>query len=70
MASLKNIFDSQGLIIGGGVINSKEIWWDKVLAYYEKHSNSKDSMEIVSAHYLNDAGMIGAGRVVFLNLNN
>lgn len=67
LVSLKNIFDPQGLIIGGGVINSKDIWWDKMLNYYEEHSNSKDSMEIVPAIYLNDAGMIGAGRVVFLN---
>ena len=70
MASLKNIFDPQGLIIGGGVINSKDIWWDKMLKYYEKHSNSKNSMEIVPAIYLNDAGMIGAGRVVFINEEN
>ena len=70
MASLKNIFDPQGLIIGGGVINSRDIWWDKMLKHYEKHSNATNSMEIVPAVYLNDAGMIGAGRVVFINEEN
>lgn len=69
IASLKNIFDPQGLIIGGGVINSKDIWWDKMKEYFKKHSNSTNTIEIVPAIYLNDAGMIGAGRVVLINEN-
>lgn len=69
IVSLKNIFDPQGLIIGGGVINSKDIWWNKMKEHFKKHSNSTNSMEIVPAIYLNDAGMIGAGRVVFIDLN-
>lgn len=67
LASLKNMFDPQGVIIGGGVINSRDIWWDKMKEYFKKHSNSCSAMEIVPAIHLNDAGMIGAGRVVFLN---
>ncbi|MDO5725975.1 MAG: ROK family protein [Tissierellia bacterium] len=67
LVSLKNIFDPQGIIIGGGVINSKAFWWDKMLKYYKIHSNSIKSMQIVPARYLNDAGMIGAGRIVFIN---
>ena len=67
IASLKNIFDPEGLIIGGGVINSKDIWWDKMKEYFKKHSNSANTIEIVPAVYQNDAGMIGAGRVVFIN---
>lgn len=69
LVSLKNIFDPQGLIIGGGVINSKDIWWDKMLKYYKEYSNSTNSMEVVPAIYLNYAGMIGAGRIVFINEN-
>ncbi len=63
LISLKNIFDPQGLIIGGGVINSKDLWWDKMLAYYKENSNSASSMDIVPAVYLNDAGLIGAGKL-------
>lgn len=65
LVSLKNIFDPEAIIIGGGVINSKKYWWDLVLDYYKQHSNDPEGMEILPASYLNDAGMIGAGRLVF-----
>lgn len=65
IVSLKNIFDPEGIIIGGGVINSKEYWWNKTLEYYKKYSNNPEGMEILPAIYLNDAGMIGAGKIVF-----
>lgn len=69
IVSLKNTFDPQAVIIGGGIINSKKCWWDKMLEYYKKHSNDLESMKIVSALYLNDAGMIGAGRIAFMKEN-
>lgn len=68
MASIKNLFDPQGIIIGGGVINSREYWWDRVLDYYKEECNTPDSLSIVPASFLNDAGMIGAGRVVLLRI--
>lgn len=69
LVSLKNTFDPQGIIIGGGVINSREYWWDKMVKYYKEYSNDPESMEIVPAIHLNDAGMIGAGQVVFMKEN-
>src|SRR5699024_2217582 len=39
IVSLKNILDPQGIIIGGGVINSKDYWWEKMLEYYRQYSN-------------------------------
>lgn len=66
MVSLKNTFDPQAIIIGGGVINSKEYWWSKMLEYYRKHSNDLNSLKISPALYLNDAGMIGGGRIVYI----
>lgn len=66
LVSIKNILDPQGLIIGGGVINSKDFWWDKMLEYYREYSNDPNSMTIVSARYLNDSGMIGAGKIGFM----
>ncbi|MBU5437398.1 ROK family protein [Tissierella sp. MSJ-40] len=65
LVSIRNIFDPQGVVIGGGVINSKEYWWDKMLAYYKDYCNNPDGMDILPAVYLNDAGMIGAAKVAF-----
>lgn len=65
IVSLKNTFDPEGIIIGGGVINSKEYWWNKTLEYYKQYSNNPEGMQILPAIYLNDAGMIGAAKVVF-----
>ena len=63
--TIKNIFDPEGVIIGGGVINSKEYWWDKMIKYYDKNCNNPEGMRILSAKFLNDAGMIGAAKAVF-----
>lgn len=65
LSSLKNIFDPEAIIIGGGVINSREFWWDKMIHYYNKFSNNPNTLKIVPAQYLNHAGMIGAGKMVF-----
>lgn len=65
LMTIKNIFDPEGVIIGGGVINSKEYWWDKMIKYYDKNCNNPEGMRILSAKFLNDAGMIGAAKVVF-----
>lgn len=67
LVSLKNIFDPQGIVIGGGVINSRQYWWDDMIRYYKEFSNDPDAMEILPALYLNDAGMIGAAKSVFDN---
>ncbi|MEW8974231.1 MAG: ROK family protein [Tissierellaceae bacterium] len=69
MVSLKNIFDPEGIVIGGGIINSMEYWWDNMLDYYREYSNNPDGMKIIPAIYLNDAGMIGAGKIAFERLN-
>lgn len=65
ITTLKNIFDPQGLVIGGGVINSRDYWWDGMIQSYKEQCNDPEGMDIVAADYLNDAGMIGAGKIVF-----
>lgn len=65
LVNLKNLLDPEGVVIGGGVINSNKYWWDKMVENYKKFSNSPETMEILPAIYLNDAGMIGAGKLVF-----
>ncbi len=68
LVSIKNIFDPSGVIIGGGVINSKEYWWDDMIKNYKIFSNDPSTMTIIPAVYLNDAGMIGAAKSVFDNI--
>lgn len=70
LVTLKNLFDPQAIVIGGGVINSRDYWWDKMIKSYKLFSNSPNTIEILPAKYLNDAGMIGAGKVVFENISN
>ncbi|NLY46723.1 MAG: ROK family protein [Tissierella sp.] len=65
ITTLKNMFDPECIVIGGGVINSKEYWWDDTIKSFKNHSNDSEDIDIVPAKYLNDAGMIGAGKIVF-----
>ena len=65
LINMKNAFDPAVIVIGGGVINSADIWWDKMLANYKKYVNSYDDMPIVKAQYLNSAGLIGAASLIF-----
>ncbi|MDY0235154.1 MAG: ROK family protein [Gudongella sp.] len=64
IVSLKNSFDPEGIVIGGGVINSKSYWWDNMIASYENSVNDPADLKIVPAEYLNNAGMIGAAKAV------
>lgn len=64
LISIKNIFDTEGVVIGGGIINSQEYWWNEVVEYYEENCNGK-GMKILPAEFLNNAGMIGAAKIVF-----
>lgn len=62
--SLKNLFDPQAIIIGGGVINSRAYWFDNMVKTYNNLVNDKASLIIEPAKYLNNAGMIGAAKAV------
>ena len=70
LTSLRNIFDPELIIIGGGVINSKDIWWNGVLNRFDKICNRPDSIDIIPARFLNDSGVIGAGKIAFERINN
>lgn len=65
LSSLRNIFDPEAIIIGGGVINSKNIWWDGMIDQYYKVCNKPDAVSVIPATYLNDSGVIGAGKAAF-----
>lgn len=63
LISLRNIFDPQGVIIGGGLINSADYWWDKMINEFSKRVNFQ-GMKILPARYLNDSGIIGAAKMI------
>lgn len=63
ISSLKNIFDPEGIVIGGGVINARDYWWDRMIDQYRSYVNDHEGMTIVPAIHLNDAGIIGAGKL-------
>ena len=58
------------IIIGGGVINSKEIWWDGMIEKFKEVCNKTESIDILPAKFLNDSGVIGAGKIAFERINN
>lgn len=63
LTSLRNIFDPQAIIIGGGVINARNLWWDGMIENFKKVCHKSETVDILPAKYLNDAGMIGAGKI-------
>lgn len=70
LTSIRNIFDPQLIIIGGGVINSKDYWWDQTMKNFKEYCHLSEKIEIKSANFLNDAGVIGAGRIAMERLKN
>lgn len=62
LITINNIIDPQAVIIGGGVIFSRELWWNEMISFYLKEVNDNNGMEIIPAGYLNDSGTIGAAK--------
>lgn len=62
LVSIKNIFDPQAIIIGGGVILSREYWWDRLMDDFRKEVNTDPGIEILPSMFLNDSGTIGAAK--------
>lgn len=70
LTSLRNIFDPQAIIIGGGLINAKELWWNDMIENFKKVCHKYESVEILPAEFLNDSGMIGAGKIALERVSN
>lgn len=54
--------DPDAVIIGGGVIDSKEVWWDLLV---EKLANYHVILTVAPALLGNKAGMLGAAKLLF-----
>lgn len=70
LTSLRNIFDPDVIVIGGGIINSKNIWWDGMIDNFKKYCNKPYNIDIRPAEFLNDAGAIGAAKIAFERMGN
>lgn len=64
LVSIKNFYDPEIIVIGGGLVYSKDKFWDQMLESYKEKLNSYDSMAIQPAQFGNKAGIIGASLVV------
>ena len=60
VAGLCNTFDPQRIAIGGGISASGDILFSRLEELVEKKNFFRAHYDIVPAHYLNDAGVIGA----------
>jgi len=56
LVTVKNIFDP------GGVILSRESWWDEMIGNFNSQVNNNPGMDIIPARHLNASGTIGAAR--------
>lgn len=70
ITTIKNIFDPQAVIIGGGFSETSKYWIDDTIENYLKICNRPGKMKIMVGKFLNDAGVIGACRYAFLKLEN
>lgn len=70
LTTLRNIFDPDVIVIGGGIINSKNIWWDGMIDNFKKYCNKPYNIDIRPAKFLNDAGAIGAAKIAFERMGN
>lgn len=65
LVTLRNILDPEAFIIGGGVSESREIWWDRMIESFMNRVNDATSVKILPAKYGNEAGMLGAAKIIF-----
>ncbi|WP_300408380.1 ROK family protein [Lagierella sp.] len=68
ISTIKNIFDPEGVVIGGGFSETSKYWLNSTIENYLKICNRPGDMKIVIGKFLNDAGVIGACRYAFLKL--
>lgn len=65
IVNLSWLLDPRQIIIGGGVIEAKHLWWDQLLAAVEKSDLPTKRMVLSPAALGNDAGMIGAAKLAW-----
>lgn len=70
LTSLRNIFDPDVIVVGGGVIHAKDVFWDGMISKYQEYCNKPSEVDIIPAMFLNNAGVIGAAKIAFERNDN
>jgi glucokinase len=71
IATLCSVLDPEIVVIGGGVSAAGDLLLDPIRASYLKHlpaSNFRPHLKIVTAEFVNDAGVVGAADLARLEL--
>ncbi|KNF09527.1 transcriptional regulator/sugar kinase [Gottschalkia purinilytica] len=68
--TIKNMIDPDKIIIGGGLVHSRDHWWKPMIDYYNNNCNITKGTTIVTARHLNNSGVIGGGKLVFENISS
>lgn len=68
LVTLTNFIDPEAIIIGGGLINSKEYWMEELINQFKERLNSDKYPNILPAELSNEAGLIGAAKLAFDNI--
>lgn len=70
LTSLRNIFDPDVIVVGGGVIHAKDVFWDGMVSKYQEYCNKPSEVDIIPAKFLNNAGVIGAAKIALERVNH
>lgn len=66
MISIANMFDPEIILIGGGLSDTKEVWWDELIQCVSSSALSTIfTPKIIPAKLGNHAGLYGAAYLVF-----
>lgn len=67
LVSLANVYDPEVFILGGGLIETKEYWWDDLIKLIENSALAKNVFTpvVIPAKLGNDAGIYGAAFLAF-----
>jgi len=66
---LSNLLSPQAILIGGGLIDTADMWWERFIsAYYESGNSHCRNTVILRAATGNNAALLGAARIAFERL--
>lgn len=66
LVSMVRVYDPEVIFIGGGLIETADLWWDKMEAQFRKECyDSQRDTPIVKSVLGNDAALLGAAKIAF-----
>lgn len=68
--TITNTYDPEKIIIGGGLIDTKDLWWDKLLSKIKESSlNQLFEIQVVPATLGSKAAVYGAAYIALFGIN-